>query len=592
MAAISQGMKAAMDAEVNPFRLPDKDQIILHREQEWQRRKEERERVKQLRVWEKTTASSEVRRTRRIDDGSDDVMMDDTGPKTARYHRSESLGIPRDSGPKSARSARTESVGRDPSRREKPTGREKENVAEFVKKKRDMFLVQMSLDVKQAEILKLFEKTKQKEEALKKSQAMLDEDNARFDAFLKSNDDKAHKAMQDAENMTKMKQDRLARIKFLKSQLSAVQAEMIKFKEQKDECVTYKRFLVEKLTPVEWKQQKEEEKRERRVARKREEVELTMQEIQRRMNAEIDAEVQAMEEKRPEKMKAEQIRERERELEQRKKRIKRKYPTREQVENETAEVSSGEEIPLFFEEPRQLLEIFTALEENNLFLIQNSQNTEQSLEELQQKFAELKTTSGAKTSKMKQNIAHLERQIADERAKCEEMRSKLSQKRGVSEQEGLLQEVAQQVLEVHAASGQTIDHDPNTLQMLGVIEAKLEDYLADLDAAEETEAGANMVRELERRKDRRRRQKIMMKKKQREEARKEERVRISQERAEAPIYKKIGKQIMFRSSPLQQARRIVQEDDGLEEALREHEVFGIWINKAGVPEATLPHRPA
>ena len=39
----------------------------------------------------------------------------------------------------------------------------KENVADFVAKKREMFLVQMSLDVKKAEILKLDEKAKQKE---------------------------------------------------------------------------------------------------------------------------------------------------------------------------------------------------------------------------------------------------------------------------------------------------------------------------------------------------------------------------------------------------------------------------------------------
>merc|ERR1712217_424364 len=98
------------------------------------------------------------------------------------------------------RSARTESVGRD-------ARREKENVSDFVAKKREMFLVQMSLDVKKAEILKLDEKAKQKEEALKKSQQMLDEDVTRFDQFLQSNDQKAHKAMKNAEEKTKIKTD-------------------------------------------------------------------------------------------------------------------------------------------------------------------------------------------------------------------------------------------------------------------------------------------------------------------------------------------------------------------------------------------------
>ena len=41
-----------------------------------------------------------------------------------------------------------------------------ENIADFVAKKREMFLVQMSLDVKKAEILKLDARAKDKEEAL------------------------------------------------------------------------------------------------------------------------------------------------------------------------------------------------------------------------------------------------------------------------------------------------------------------------------------------------------------------------------------------------------------------------------------------
>merc|ERR1719506_2016684 len=130
--------------------------------------------------------------------------------------------------------------------------REKENVSDFVEKKRDMFLIQMSLDVKKAEILKLDDKAKQKDEALKKSQQMLDEDITRFDAFLQNNDHKAHQAMKNAEEETKKKQEKLTKIKQLRVQLSAVQSEIAKHREQKEECLKYKAFL-EKLTPQEWR---------------------------------------------------------------------------------------------------------------------------------------------------------------------------------------------------------------------------------------------------------------------------------------------------------------------------------------------------
>ena len=52
--------------------------------------------------------------------------------------------------------------------------KDKETMSEFIAKKREMFLVQMRLDVKRAEILKLEEKARAKEEALKKNQVRRD----------------------------------------------------------------------------------------------------------------------------------------------------------------------------------------------------------------------------------------------------------------------------------------------------------------------------------------------------------------------------------------------------------------------------------
>merc|ERR1711990_923382 len=80
--------------------------------------------------------------------------------------------------------------------------------------------------------------------------------------------------------------------------------------------------------------------------------------------------------------------------------------------------SSGEEVPMFFTKPQQLLDIFTALEEQNLFLIQNSQETEQALEELKQQYRETKRKMDAKTATLKQNIDRLRNQIEVEEAKA------------------------------------------------------------------------------------------------------------------------------------------------------------------------------
>eukprot|EP00933_Yihiella_yeosuensis_P081519 TRINITY_DN95131_c0_g1_i1.p1 TRINITY_DN95131_c0_g1~~TRINITY_DN95131_c0_g1_i1.p1 ORF type:complete len:572 (-),score=178.31 TRINITY_DN95131_c0_g1_i1:117-1832(-) len=565
------------EEDENPFKLPPDDQIFLIREQERQQRAEHREKVKHQHVWEKTTSSVRINRSRRVEDGTDDATIAAEAQKTRRG---------------GASSTRTEgaTLGRD-------TRREKENVADFVAKKREMFLVQMSLDVKKAEILKLDERAKQKEEALKKSQQMLEEDINRFDVFLANNDQKAHKAMKTAEDMTKKKQDRMQRIKQLKSQLSAIQSEIAKHTEQKIECLKFKDFL-ENLTPLEWKEMQADEKRKRKSLRRQYQVERRMGEIHALMHAEIEAEERAMEEKEKESTKGrrrqrreadEEAKEKERELEARRRRIRRKYPSQEAVEAEIHDVSSGEEMPLYFQEPKQLLDIFTSLEESNLFLIQNSQDTEQALEELEQKFAEMRRTRGMATNKMKQQISQLERQIADEKAKSDELRQAIGQKHGASEQVDIIKELAEKVVEVHTACGYETEKDPDTLLLLGAVEAKLEEFLTFLDEAEE--AGlAHQVKALEGAKERNRRAQRLRHLKEEQDMKVEKRLKESLQRSQAPVHKKVGKQIMFRSAPLFQTRRIVQEDDGYEEAVREHDIFGIWLGKDGLPNAAAPSK--
>jgi len=556
----------------NPFKLPPDDQIFLIREQERQKRVEERERVKQLRVWEKTTASSRVQKTRRVDDTGDEP------PLTVQSARS-------------ARSARTESIVRD-------ARREKENVADFVEKKRVMFLVQMSLDVKKAEILKLDEKAKQKNEALEKSKQMLDEDVTRFDQFLQNNDQKAHQAMKNAEAQTKEKQDRLQKIKYLKSQLSAVQSETAKHREQREECSKYKGFL-EKLTPQEWKDEQLHKKRMRQDARFRSWVSRRMATINSQMQQEMEAEEVTVDERlaeaakgrrRARRQEEEDARERDRELERKKRAIRRKFPTQDAVEAEYNEVSSGEEMPLCFEEPKQLLDIFTSLEEQNLFLIQTSQDTEQMLEEIQQKLVERKKIMGAQHQKLRENIEELEQQIKEERAQCDMSKMSLSQKRGASEQDKLLHELAEKVMEVHAACGHDTDHDPDTLQMLGAIEAKLEEYLAALDEADES-GQAGLLKTLEQGKERDRREFVRKQRKEATDKKIADRLVTSLQRSQMPIHKKVGKQLMFRSPPLEKTKRVVEEDDGLEEAHEEYARFDIFIDKKdGKPYSHVPRR--
>lgn len=108
--------------------------------------------------------------------------------------------------------------------------------------------LKMSLDTKRAEIRKLEERASQREEALKKSEQMLQEDAQRFDAFLKENDEKVQAAIKKAEVATKAKQDKLQEIKRLNTAIAAIRSELSKYEEQLEDCYKYKNFL-DSITP-------------------------------------------------------------------------------------------------------------------------------------------------------------------------------------------------------------------------------------------------------------------------------------------------------------------------------------------------------
>jgi len=459
-----------------------------------------------------------------------------------------------------------------------------------------MFLVQMSLDVKNAEIKKLVEKASQKDEALKKSQQMLDEDVSRFDQFLQNNDQKAHKAMKDAEEETKKKQDRLQRIKHLKSQLSAVQSEIAKHREQKEECVKYKYFL-EKITPRDWKEQKAEEKKQRKRDRRQRYVNSEMAKYNEQMEGEFKEEEAFLEDRMAEVSKArrrnrreqeEALRENEKELERRKQRIRRKYPTEEAVDSEYVECSSGEEMPLFFTESSQLLEVFTSLEEQNLFLIQTSQDKEQTLEEIQQKLTEKKRAISCQIEKMEQRMGEEEGYINVEREQSEILRQQALKTSGASERDQQLDDLTKRIIEVHSLCGHDAEHD-NPKQMLKVIEAKLEEFLSFLD--EEEEERPQVVEAEIRKKERERREFVKHTRKETMERKIQERLETSLQRSQQPVHKKVGKQVMFKSPPLYQSRRVVVQDEGLEDAIKEHGVFGVYSDRRdGIPYPNAPKR--
>ena len=85
----------------------------------------------------------------------------------------------------------------------------KESVSELVDKKREIFLVQIGLDVKADEIAKLQDQALQREAALDKAEKLLEADARQFEDFLRQNAEKIQEAISRADAEARTTQEKV-----------------------------------------------------------------------------------------------------------------------------------------------------------------------------------------------------------------------------------------------------------------------------------------------------------------------------------------------------------------------------------------------
>lgn len=532
----------------NPFKLPSDDQIFRLREEERKSKQRNQNSTKSLLDKTQKNVFSRTERLRELV-GEDKIT---TLNDAIKNEESSKIIMPRRN--------------------------EKENTAEFVAKKREMFLVQMSLDTKREEIRKLEEKAQMKEEALQRSEQMLEEDAMRFDAFLKDNDKKAHDAIKRAEEETKKKQEKVQEIKRLTQQIQALSSEMSKHKEALEDCLRYKTFL-DMLTPPEWFEQHEERHRKKIKDAKEASWQIKKQEwekLRRKLTENHNKEVEA---RREAKAKLNR-RGRPAEEEDDEPEIKLVIPPSPKLVDEVVDVPK-DEVPMYFTEPQQLMNIFSALEEQNLFLIQNSQETERTLEELQHQYAETKITMDSHTGSLQMQIDDLHTQISQEEArvklllskriaagdvkagnegtgkdKGKEEAAKDSGMQAELEKERLLADLNSKVSYVYEQCGFDASSKPSTLFMLSQMEIKLEHLLKEIERMPQ-----DYVIKAEKEKEKRRRERKREEQQALHIRLQEERNRRAIERSMQAPKKKVGKPVFSRSRPIRSEQRNNNDDN-------------------------------
>jgi hypothetical protein len=215
---------------------------------------------------------------------------------------------------------------------------------------------------------------------------------------------------------------------------------------------------------------------------------------------------------------------------------------------------------MYFVEPKQLMDIFASLEEQNLFLIQNSQETERTLEELRHAYEETKRTMDSRTESLDTQIKELQSSIQEQEQLSKELahsknaaaggdaeHKSSSQSEATSDEtkERLLAVLNAKVSSVCDACGIDVSSKPATLFMLSSLESKLETLLAEIETMP-----IDYVIKVEKEKDKKRREKKREEQQLLQIRQQEERNRRAIERSMQAPKKRSGRQIMQRSRPV------------------------------------------
>lgn len=523
----------------NPFKMPPEVDIFVLRDKERQRKKQERLKQRELKVHEKTTYASKVNfRTAsmiRPADSDDDGEAEDSDKAVAVKDDPQfTIAVTRD------------------------RHVEKESLAEYIQKKREMFLVQYSLGVKRDEIRKLEEIAQAEEKKLEQAELYLEEDASMFDEFLKENDTGSVEAVREAENETKAKLEKVQEIKRVNADIMTIKSEISKFEDILKEYQMYKKFL-DNLTPQEIRDEQMKRRDERREKRRKEREQAKKDKKGSTDAGDKSADVKGKKKPLPGR------------LQPQKTGSATKKPETSTAATTEEEESDSDELELYFTSPQQLLDIFAELEEQNLSLIQNSQETEESLEEMKTTIKQTKIKMEKETAILKEQINKLNSQIKREESKAQDLKIRAKMfsfgEFKAEDQEKMLQELNRKVEDVYKSCIGDNEAQISTLQMLTNLENQLVGLLEQIETMP-----ADKVEAAEKAKEKERRLKMREEKMEEQRLKQEERVRKAMERARAEPKKQTGRKLVFRSEPPKQKKR---EDDGAgqDSALLEEEAY-------------------
>ncbi|XP_052329914.1 cilia- and flagella-associated protein 100-like [Oncorhynchus keta] len=420
---------------------------------------------------------------------------------------------------------------------------DKESINEFINQKKEMFLLEYSLAVKRGEIEQLEKVAAAEERRLTHAQQFLEDDAIIFDQFLKENDKNSVEAIKVAELETKVKMEKMSEIKRITTRMVSIKSDISKFEDIIKEFKMHKEFLF-KLSPLEWQDA-------HRAKAKTLKLKSATKSATKDKPKEKDKDERATPKRRTTTDSKESFAGRELPPIRDARTPSRQSTGRSDKLNPVAELktdsSEYEEDPeLYFRDPRQLLELLTELEEQNLSLIQNSRETEDAQEEFRQVMDYNRKKMEVETNQLTQQIDIMTHTIQRERERAAklELRARLFNfgKYKSDDQEGMFDSLGVKVEEVYRGCVGDSEANLSTLQMLKAIESRLDELLENVEIVPKERLVL-----AERAKEKERRFRLRDEKMHQDKQHQEERLKRALERAQADVKKTTGKKLMARS---------------------------------------------
>ncbi|XP_008061491.1 coiled-coil domain-containing protein 38 [Carlito syrichta] len=429
----------------------------------------------------------------------------------------------------------------------------KRTVHEFINDQRDRFLLEYSLSTKRNTIKRFEKHIVSKELQLAKAEKKLQDDALAFEEFLRENDQRSVDALKTAAQETINKLQMTAELKKASVEVQAVKSEIAKTEFLLKEYMKYGFFLL-KLSPKHWQMQ--QTLKGAKASKSKTDPDLpkipsksSLQSSKKERTPEESGRTSVLEE-RP------QGRDSQGRSGDREPHSRAGHVTDESIYSEDSlefflddKMDFDLEPVLYFTEPEELLRVLAELEEQNLTLVQYSQDVDENLEDVNRR-------ERAIQDKISSNIDFLleyKRMLQDNCAREEEKAAELELRSRLfsfgafnsDAQEKLIDSLSKKINQVYRVCiGDAEVGNLNPVQKL----VKVESRLVELSDLIESVPREN-VEAIERLKHKERRQRLRDEKMKEKQKHQEERLKAALERAVAQPKKKMGRRLVYRSKP-------------------------------------------